>query len=1175
MNLKLLLTQLLSRNLYQKKSLRIMKLTGFLLFAFFMQVSAKSVSQTITISKKNVPLTTVFKEFQKQTGYSFLYNLELVDKVGKINVELKNESLERALNKCLANTSLSFGIVENTVVIKPKENQSPLTENEELPKAIDIRGVVKDDHGNPMEGVSVLVKDSKKGTSTDKSGQFILNDLQENDILVFSMVGYTSQFISVKNKTIMNVTLKLNVTQQDEIVINTGYQSFAKERASGSYSVVSAKDMDGKLQTNILDRLEGMAAGVTSYKGKLQIRGTSTINGNSNPLVVVDGVPYEGSLEAINPYEVANITILKDATAASIYGARSANGVIVITTNKGKAGPLQIRLNSSLKFTPLPDRDYQNKMSSRELVGFQSEMFNYQSGDYNTLDPRRSLNDVYRLLYERKQGNITEAELQTRLDVYRNQDRYDQTVDELLRKESLVQQHNIQFSGGSEKYQFNLSANYLQNNPYERNQSSNRIGYNLRNNFNLTKWLNADITLLGSNTKQDFDNGFSGFSNLNSGKASYYMLRNTDGTPAQWYNSKSQFEIDRLNSLGLEDETYKPLNEISQQHNLTTSKYNNLNIGANVKLIPGMSLDVRFQTERTETYAKQLYSKDAVSVKSQINDATVFEADSTKINYIPVGGQINETRGDLNSYTLRGQLNYTNSFNGKHDVRFIAGGERRQIASSSTGVYKYGYDDYSLNYKPVDELLLSQYIYNTQALFNQFSLSKAESGFRYVENRYVSFFGNGSYTYNNRLTATGSIRMDQSNLFGTDPKYQYKPLWSAGLLYSLLENKYSWLNRIAVRATYGINGNVAKNSGPFLIVSDSYYTNYYTNDFQSEISSPPNSGLRWEKTKVTNLGIDFKMFNNRFSGSIDLYNKNTTDLLGDLTSDPTLGWSSILVNYGSMYNRGIDLSLNYDNIITNHFKWSTTLNFNYNKNELTRLENSSNTVVSYIYSAQNRVGKPMGAIYSIHYAGLDDQGMPTAFTKDKSIVKSSQKLDVNDLVYNGTSVPPYSASLLNTIRYKDFDLFFMFIYYGGNVMRDVRSVYLSRYPELNYNTNLDKNVLNYWKKPGDELNPDVSPAYLNGASSSITDLWNAASSGVEKGDFIKLRDMTLGYNLSGKFMKTDAIKGLRLSLQMQNLFYWAANKQHLDPEVWSGTSLSPSRGTRIPSTYTIGLSVNF
>ncbi len=1171
------------------------------------QAAASTFGQRVTLREKNASLQQVLLSIKKQTNYTFLYNSDLIKSAKKVNLNLENVQLEQALDACFQGQDLSFKIIENTVVIK-KKDFSVLDQLKSTFKFVEIKGKVLDENRLPLPGATVQVKDSKKNAITNGNGEFELHAVDEKAILIVSFIGYKVKEVPVSQGSPLTITLEVNPGLLSEIsVVSTGYQDIPKERAAGSIVTINAdKDLKGKMQTNILDRIEGMAAGFTSYsaegKTKYQIRGVSTLNAEMKPLIVVDGAPFEGDIQSINPADVESVNVLKDATAASIYGARSANGVIVITLRKGVKGPVKVAYNGTAKFTPLPNPDYANKMSSSELVDFQREMFGYRSGSYEAIDPRKSMNDVYRLLYDARQKQkvngkwdaADEAQLQSSLDFYRNNDRYDQVVEEFMRKTAMVQQHNLSLSGGSDFYTYNLSGNYMNNNPYEREQSNSRVGFNLNNTFNFTKWLKVNVGVLSSSLKEDYDNGVIGFNQLNNGKASYYMLRDNNGNPVNWYNSKSQFEIDRLNALGLQDENYAPVNYMSSKHYKNNSNYLNLNFNATMQLAAGLSLNLLYQKERTDNYTKQYLSKNAYEVKTMINDATRIKSDGAREFLIPNGGQVDETRADINSHTLRAQVNYNKLFGEKHRIDFIAGAEQRSMLATSTRVYRYGYNDNSLSYGLLDEVALGKQQVGVQSLSNSFFYSKnKDEGIFSKEDRFVSFYGNGSYTFDRKLTATASIRMDQSNLFGTNPKYQYKPLWSTGLLYILSENDNDWLDRLAIRATYGINGNISKKGGPYLIMKDYASPNPMNNEAHAYVESPPNSGLRWEKTKVTNFGMDYSLLKGKFSGSIDLYNKNTSDLLGQRNLDPTLGWDKIFMNYGSMRNRGIDVAFSSKNLSTADFSWTTSMNFNYNQNVVTKIENADNTIYSYVEEPTKnmRVGKPMGALYSIRYKGLDAAGRPVALTKDGREVSKTTDLTLDDLVYQGTVTPPFSASLMNTISYKNFDLFFMFIYYGGNKMRDVISPYLTRLPELNYTANMDRLALNYWKKPGDENIPGIAPAFYSNASDVITQLWTAADQNVQRADYIKLRDVTISYSLANAFLKQNFIQKLRLSFQVQNAWRWSANKQNLDPEVWTGLTTipvnstsevakpaikpPPSRGAYIPATYTFGLSVNF
>jgi len=1131
-------------------------------FGIFMFFSASLCAQNLNFNFKNTSLKVVLQKITEQSAYDFAYSdaLNVYEKV--VTVSANNEKPELFFSRFFKAQGISYKIQLKQVFLTPQEIAPKINSK----KSFEITGIILDDLKMPLPGASVQNIDSKTGVSSGIKGEFAIN-VSIGDRVRFSFLGLTTKEITVsstENKYIIELESD-NVTLTDVVV--TGYQTLSKERATGSFAVVTSKDLGSKMQTNIMERLAGTVAGMTSYKGAVQIRGTSTISGTKTPLYVVDGTPYEGSLDAINPADITNVTVLKDATAASIYGARSANGVIVITTRQGVAGATKVSYNGSVKIIPLPDVNYDNLMSSSEFIDFQKELFNLNPG---TRPAGYYLNEVRSLMYDRKEGKITEEQMNQQIDIYRTRDRTQQAKDLFLQNQ-VVHQHNLSFYGGTEKHNYAMSVNYMQKNPYEKVQKNDRLGFNIKNTFNFFKWFRADVGVLGSVVNEKNDIGFMGMSYYTgAGRASYVQFLDEQGNRLPWYPNKGQGEIDRLNSLGLLNESSYPLDELHKVQTNNKETYLNLNLNLNFKIIDGLTLDLRYQNEIGGTRAKTYYDKDAQIVKSMINDATQI-VDGVITQNIPTGGQLTESTSNSDSYTMRAQLNYNKNIAEKHRIAVIAGAERRRVKSSGFGIYRVGYDDHSLSYKTIDEKMLSKTLTGTQSLSGNFTFSNKTPGIFYVENRYVSFYSNASYTYNKRLSFTASIRMDQSNLFGTDPKYQYRPLWSFGGHYIISENKFSWLDRLAVRATYGINGNIAKQSGPFLTVIDGG-VNAWINDYSSKVQYPPNSGLRWEKTGVFNIGVDFNLLKSRLNGSIEFYNKSTTDLLYNKVTDPTSGWSSLMVNYGDMFNRGVEVSLFSKNIVKTNFVWSTLLNFSYNKNKITKLENSLTDAIYYVNNAQIREGMAMQSLYSVRYAGLNDKGEPQAYDKDGKIVDSFAKLKVDDLVYSGVTTPPYAAAMTNSLSYKGISLSFMFTYYGGHVMRGIYGNYIVG---TGISANPDKLTGHFWKKPGDEADRTMAPAYKQGASANLQNIWKSADMHVQKGDYLKLSELILEYNIPSSILRKTFIKDIQVRAQAQNLWTWAANNQGLDPEVWSGLGWSSDRGTKIPATFSLGLTLNF
>lgn len=1145
-----------------------------LLFLLFLNYSFSANAQQVKLSFKDTPLKIVLKKLSKQTGYSFAYSDALKQVNANISCEINsNESINQILSTLLENKGINFTILGKQIILAP-DNVVIKKGNQ---KVIIIKGSIKDDAGEVLPGVTIVNKSNSNITSSDINGNYSI-EAKEGDLLSFSSIGMENYEQMVRKQESMNIIMIPNAITLDNVVI-TGYQTLSKERSAGAYTVIGEKKIESKLQTNILNRLEGMVSGMSMYKGKPIIRGTSTIYANNNPLYVVDGVPFEGNIETINPNDIANISVLKDATAASIYGARSTNGVIVITTKNGTQGKLNVNYNATISISPLPDRDYSNLMSSSEFIDYQIYMFN--KGVKPTTNPSTGvgINEVMKLLFQKRSGVIDESNFNSQINKLRSQDRYDQVKDEFLNTIEVSHQHNLSFNGGSDFYKYSFSLNYMGVNPYEKGKYKDRIGFNVKNKFNFTKWCQVDLGIMGSDVNDEYNDGIQGMDLLNSGGASYNMLRDENGNANRWDMEKNLDEINRLKSKGLLDESYYAVNELNKVKVTNRNQYININFGAKVNIIKSLNAEFRYKTERENSYFKRYWTKDAYKVKNMINNATVIAANGTITNHIPMGGQVSEINGNKKSYTLRAQLNYSEIFADKHDVKVLVGAERRKVYNEQNGHYRFGYDDYNLSYKNIDEVQLRKGIMGTQALYGKYTLYDAGPEYRCIDDRYVSFYGNASYTYNNKLSLNASIRIDQSNLFGTDPKYQYRPLWSIGANYTIFtQNDVKWIDRLSARATYGINGNVYTKSGPFIISQVSRLTNWNTNETYATIISPPNSALRWEKTKTMNFGLDFALLSHRLQGSIEYYNKRTSDMLGNRAADPTTGWQQLLVNYGKMRNSGIEIVLESVNIATKNFQWNTSILFSYNANKLIEIEDAAKSAYSYYGRLQARKGKPFNSLYSIRWAGLDKEGNPQAYKADGTIVNNSSMLDANDLVYSGTYNPPYNTSFSNSFRYKNLELSFMFIYYGGHVMRDVAAGYYhsTNRPYETEISNIDKVHGNFWRQPGDENNPDIGPAYKPGVSSSLAYIWYAADKHIQKADYVKLRDLSLSYYFPKQLISKAKISDLRVIFQAQNIWRWSANKNNLDPEVWTSPQLTyASRGTAIPPTFTFGLNISF
>lgn len=1131
---------------------------------------AQTENVKVTVNVNNVLIRTALNQLQSEANVHFVYDEENIDKEKRVSLNYTQTPLRMVLDDFCKQTALQYKVKKNLILILPSRAEAKAAGSSE---PFFMTGTVTDEGGESIIGATIIVGGTSNGTVTDMDGKYSIK-VTPGDLVSFTFIGMTDQSVKAQaDKKVVNVIMESSVTALEDVVV-TGYQTLSKERATGSYAVISEKSTKGKLETDVLSRIEGMVAGMNkmSSNGSMVIRGITTYSGNTAPLYVVDGMPYEGNMSSITPSEVQNITVLKDAAASSIYGARAANGVVVITTKRGQEGKTKVSYNGSVKFAPKPDLDYLNLMSSSELVDLQIEGFNFYHNKFNELDERQSMNPVVGLLHQHEMGNLTDAQLEEALRSYRTCDNRKQIEDEFARM-ALVHQHNLSVSGGSNKNRYMATFNYMGDYGHQKFQNSDRIGFSLKDDIDFCKWLSADFGVVGSFYRSEGDNGAGSYDSMVRNYPSYYMLRDESGRSMNLLRDKSQYELDRLMGIGLQDEHYNPIENRSRESFRNNSNYYRLYAGFKIKIIEGLDVDLRYQTENTYDRSRSLYDADSYKVRNMINNAAQYDKETGKLTLnVPEGGQLNESRYESYSYTMRAQINFNRSF-GKHTVTALGGGERRLVRRTGTTNYYMGYDDNTLGYKAVNPMALKT-INGTQSLTGTFAWNyESNNKMSNTEDRYVSFYLNSSYTFDEKYSVTGSMRIDQSNLFGTDPKYQYRPLWSVGGSWHIAKESFmqdvDWLNRLNLRATYGVGGNVPKGAGPYLALADVGF-NEWCGNFASYINSPANAQLRWEKTKSLNFGLDFAVLGSRLSGSIDYYDKHTSDLLGYKGADPTLGWDKLMQNYGTMFNRGVEISLQSVNIKNKDFTWETNVMFGYNKNELVDFEGTTESVYDYSKLKVAAPGYPLNSMFSYRYAGLDpDTGNVLVYNKEGEKVSNVNSVD--DLVYSGTRTPKYTASMRNFLSYRDFDLSFMFVYYGGHVMRDVVAGYMGGAPGVN----LDRKALMHWRKPGDEKIPGMAPSFRKSIDNREAQTWYSADIHVRKADYIKLRDISLSYNLPKKFLRKYAIDSATLTCQISNPWWWAANGD-IDPEAYTETSTSSGMLTLPePTTYTLGLSLNF
>lgn len=1170
------------------KTALVMKLISILILGACLQVSAKGVSQTITFSGKDISLRAVFSVIKKQTGYAVMYNADQLGKTRPVNVNVTNLPLEDFLKQVLNGQPFEYSIENTTIFISAKPPVGESADQKlKIPEKINLsdtlfklNGRIINQEGEPIEGASIAVKGTRKGTSAKAGGRFSIN-VKKGVELVVSFVGYNTQEIKVSQAILSQpglqimIVLSPAVSVLDEVaVVSTGYQTIAKERATGSFSQIQQADLERKITFSLADRMEGMASGllITSnildaagrptQKPLLSIRGRNTFNASQDPLIVVDGFPYEGDISLLNPEDIARITLLKDAAAASIWGVRAANGVIVIETKKGKQFRQQISFSANYTLSEEPDLGYRPVASSADYLDFEREAVDKGRIPDPAGPFMPAVSQGADLWYRYRKGQITTAQRDELISQLSSYDYKDQYSKYLLRNQQL-QQYNLSASGGNEFVRYYLSGSYSKELPVARGNSNQRVTINSTNNFSLSKKLSVQLGFMAIMSTA-VNNGL-GLRPLAPGTSTilpYDRIVDDSGHPIQYARAYSGRALDSLTGKGYLPWKYDYISELDNADN--TRRYNLYRFNASVKynIWNGLSLDLSGLYEKSFDRGRNFYNTNTYTVRDIINTATSIQ--SGRLVYgLPMGGILNLDNIDMQHYNLRGKLDYNKQIKRDHRIDATGGAEMRQMWTTTASTRLYGYDDQTLASMPVNYDL-----YFMTAVSGFPNKPENPNSLGDIRDRFLSWFFNGNYTFKTKYVLSGSARLDDSNLFGASKSYRATPLWSIGGMWKLGEESFLQplkLNRLNLRLTYGVNGNVDKTTSPFLIATVFPFPAYFNGQQFARIQNPANPLLRWEKTKTFNIGIDLSVFNGRMDVTADLYRKRSYDLLGPAVINPTYGFTRQTVNTARLDNHGLDLSIGAAIIRTTAFQWKTELNFAYNVNKVASSNLQRETVPYYIRSGTggNPIkGNPIEGIYSYRSGMLDSIGRPTVIAADgRKLAQADISNDLSTLSYSGTTVPRYFGGFTNTFRYKQFELSTLITYKFGFVFRKPGVSYFSYY---NYKT-ISNDVGKRWKQPGDEVFTKIP--VLPGNNVNYNNDWYTLSDElIRNGAHVRLREVSLNYECPSSLLKKLHLQQLSLMIYARNLALWTANKDGIDPDYVpspENTILPPARSFAI------------
>lgn len=1085
----------------------------------------------------------------------------------------------------------------------------------------EITGTIRSaEDQEPLIGVTVVVPQTELkrvgsaqaslGTTTDVDGRFALKVPEGVRQLKATYIGYEDALITLSaGKTDYEVVMTTKSTTLSDVVV-TGYQTVERRRLTAAVSKIDLTDAIKGSNLSIDQALAGQIAGVsvTSTSGtpgapaKIRIRGTASLSGTQDPLWVLDGMPLEGtdipklsgnsdnditnigqsSIAGLSPNDIESITILKDAAATAIYGARAANGVIVITTKRGREGKPVMNFSTRLSVSPRISDKRLNLLNSSQKVDLELQMAKETYDSYGTpVSLYSASGEVYNIInsagelanYRANGFSALSQATQDKINSLRN---INTNWNDILFRTAFTQEYNFSLSGGGERVKYYNSVGYSNENGNVKDVSNSRFNLTSKTTYQVNKLLKLGFSLFANYRKaHSFLSDTYGLNN----PVYYARIANPY---QQLYNANGGYLYDyNAVTTGDRDETrgFNIFEDRANSQNKTTMASVNSIFDAELKLNDNWKVTTLLGLQYDNSKREQYAGWNTFTMRNAYQNSRYTSGGVTKY-VIPEGGRMYTNHNTTTQMTWKLQGEYKNTFKDIHFLQLMAGTEWRKNWYKSDANYAYGFDPKTLTSIPL--------VFQDEKQGRQYPLS----AYNKQTNAYISFYATGSYTLLDRYTLGASVRSDGSDLFGVDKKYRWLPIYSVSGLWRASREKFlenaTWIDNLALRLSYGIQGNIDKNTSPYLVGS---YTNISIlpgfNERAINILGAPNAKLRWEKTKTYNVGVDWSVLNQAINLSLDYYYRKGTDLIGTRMLPLENGFQSMTINWASMKNEGLELNLQTRNIATKDFSWYTTLNFAYNQNKVLRMSIADNQTTPSLE------GYPVGAIFAVETKGIDpatgrillaDAANPGGVTIEQKYRLVDEygigfyssdvtpKEERTFYKYMGTSDAPYTGGLLNTFNYKNWELNMNWAFYFGAKVRTSPSYNIvGQTPGRNLNTD----ILKRWtpenttaKLPG-LLSPSTYTADYRWLESSS--LYNNLDIWVRNLNYARLQNLRLAYRLPETFLHKLGLNGATVALEGRNLFVISSNyDNYIDPESQSNLYAAP-----IQKEFTFNLNINF
>lgn len=1179
------------------------------------RIYAQQKDPSVSLRAKDMSMEQVIVELKKQTGYSFVFNNDLLKNQPKINGQFNNTALRSFLNTIFKNTNLSYDIREKTVVIK----RNPESHTGEMKlKTRSLTGVIKDGQGKPVPGATVSSMATMNSVSTNGEGRYALNvPVSSTDQLVVSYVGFKTKNIAyTPSMEPLNIELEEDLKGLDEVAI-TGFQNIRKELVTGAQTTLDMKDILVPGITSVDKLLEGRVPGMTFMQNsgqvgaaaKLRIRGSSTILGTQEPLWVVDGIvqidPVNiraeqindldfvnlvgNAISGLNPNDIERIDILKDAAATALYGVRAANGVIVITTKRGKEGPPSINYSVNTSYSMRPR--YTDKgvfmMNSKDRVDVSREMIEKQfnfTNVTNFVGYEKAIMDYYN-------GNIDYATYKAEIDRAEsvNTDWFDNVA-----RDAFSVNHTLGLSGGSQLLRYYVSGGYNDEKGNIKNEFNKTYTGNLKFDINYKKF-RAAFNLSANRSNR--------FYNPDDIGAMNYAYSTSRAIPL--YNENGSLYYYNKGASALNNDKGTPFNIVNEM-NSSGHSIDGTNVNASVNLtydvLPGLKLNTILSQSFNNTVDKNWYQE---NTNRMINSKFTASPDG---NRAPFGGELNQKNTESRTWNMRFQGDYNKYLDArnKHLFSTTVGAEMSSTSYDNLSQIRRGYyPERGQSFAPIDLTIWTGYAKWLQSS-GQPTISESLTNL-------VGMYLTGTYVYDNRYVFTATARSDYSNGFGSRSNEKFLPTWSVSgrwnAHHDLLQN-VKWINLLSLRGSYGIQGNMLNNQTPKITILKGALDTYY-NEFGSSVAYFPNPDLKWEKTHSYNAGLDFSFLDNKITGSLAFFYKKTVDAFLSKKVSEINGIGSYAVNQGNIENQGVEISFSFtpvNNLGGNGkrgFMWridpqlgqtlSSLINKSINSNGVTLIDENAVTYNDYLSGSMPMAGKPLNTFYSYRFKTLDNTGQPVFYGAEESMINdykakyskmSREEVFLEVMAESGTRVPTLQGGVSNYFGYQNWGLSFNFSYSFGNKIRLLKlasGAYGTNNPIPSQN--LRGEFVDRWRYAGDEAFTNIpgirsSPAtntwWISDATvadfaSNIYQMYDDSDLRVVSGDFVKLQSLQLRYNLSTDLCKRWKIKAASLGFAGSNLFTVANKALRGQEPTQSGST--PNINLSVRPNYTLNLNL--